>query len=157
MTKTVHFNLVNPWLIGRRSHETNMRKRSRTDRQTDRQTHSEEKAIWYLTRPLKNLKSVIFLLYPMRSMRESIGIGLETSSTSKGPQAKTAEPMDSIKVTYCSIQLGWILARGDFAKNYMGSRPEAKKFFSSTIFSTPLHRLKWNWKPTINLAKWNAD
>ena len=67
-----------------------------------------------------------FLLYPMRSMGESIGIGLEASSTSKGPQSKTTEPMDSTKVTYCSIQLGWILARDGFAKNAMGSRPEAK-------------------------------
>ena len=58
---------------------------------------------------------------------ESIVIGLAPSSTSKGPQVKTAEPMDSIKVTNCSIQLGWILARYGFAKNYMGSRPEAKK------------------------------
>ena len=63
----------------------------------------------------------------MRSMGESIGIGLEASSTSKSPQAKTTEPMDSTKVTYCSIQLGWILARGGFAKDAMGSRPEAKK------------------------------
>ena len=63
----------------------------------------------------------------MRSMGESIGIGLEASSTSKGPQVKTTEPMDSTKVTYCSIQLGWILARDGFAKNAMGSRPEAKK------------------------------
>ena len=47
-----------------------------------------------------------FLLYPMRSMGESIGIGLAASSPSKGPQAKTTEQMDSIKVTYCSIQLG---------------------------------------------------
>ena len=47
-----------------------------------------------------------FLLYPMRSMGESNGIGLAASSTSKGPQAKTTEPIDSIKVTYCSIQLG---------------------------------------------------
>ena len=62
-----------------------------------------------------------FLLYPMRSMGESIGIGLEASLTSKGPQVKTTEPMDSIKVTYCSIQLGC------FAKIYMGSRPAAKK------------------------------
>ena len=46
------------------------------------------------------------LIYPMRSMGESIGIGLGARSTSKGPQAKTTEPMDSIKVTYCSIQLG---------------------------------------------------
>ena len=67
------------------------------------------------------------LLYSMRSMGESIGIGLEASSTSKGPQAKTTVPMDSTKVTYCSIQLGWILARDGFAKNAMGSRPEAKK------------------------------
>ena len=70
---------------------------------------------------------VCFLLYPMRSMGESIGIGLEASSTSKGPQTKTTEPIDSTKVTYCSIVLGWILARDGFAKNAMGSRPEAKK------------------------------
>ena len=63
----------------------------------------------------------------MRSMGESIGIGLVESSTSKGPQAKTTEHMDSISVTYCSIQLGWILARDGFSKNYLGSRPEAKK------------------------------
>ena len=37
----------------------------------------------------------------MRSMGESIGIGLEASSTSKSPQGKTMEPMDSTKVTYC--------------------------------------------------------
>ena len=60
-------------------------------------------------------------------MGESIGIGLEASSTSKGPQIKTTEPMDSTKVTYCRIQLGWILARDGFAKNSVGSRPEAKK------------------------------
>ena len=70
----------------------------------------------------------------MRSMGESIGIGLEASSNSKGPQAKTTEPMDSTKVTYCSIQLGSILARDGFAKNAMGSRPEAKKCHFS--FST---------------------
>ena len=58
---------------------------------------------------------------------ESIGIGLTASSTSKDPQAKTTEPMDSIKVPNCSIQLGWILSREGFAKNAMGSRPEAKK------------------------------
>ena len=63
----------------------------------------------------------------MRSMGESIGIGLEASSTSTDPQAETTEPMDSTKVTYCRIQLGWILARDGFAKNAMGSRPEAKK------------------------------
>ena len=37
---------------------------------------------------------------------ESIGIDLAASSASTGPQAKTTEPMDSIKVTYCSIKLG---------------------------------------------------
>ena len=52
------------------------------------------------------LNNTGFLLYPMRSMGESIGIGLEASSTSTDPQAKTTEPMDSTKVTYCSIQLG---------------------------------------------------
>ena len=63
----------------------------------------------------------------MRSMGESIGIGLAASSTSKGPQIKTKGPMTSIKVTNCSIQLGWILVPGGFAKNNIGSRPEAKK------------------------------
>ena len=58
---------------------------------------------------------------------ESIIIGFAASATSKGPQVKTTEPMISIKVTNCSIQLGWILACEGFAKNYMGSRPEAKK------------------------------
>ena len=70
----------------------------------------------------------------MRSMGESIWIGLEASSNSKGPQAKTTESTDSTKVTYCSIQLGWFLARDGFAKNAMGSRPEAKKCIFS--FST---------------------
>ena len=110
----------------------------------------------------------------MRNVGESIGIGLAASSTSKGPQVKTTEPMVSIKVTNLSIQLDWILARGGFAKNYMRSRPEAKKchfsfsacgwmdgcmlsLFWPTIFSTPLHRLKWNWKPTTSLTKWSAD
>ena len=36
--------------------------------------------------------------------RESIGIGLAASPTSKGPQVKITEPMVSIKVTNCSIQ-----------------------------------------------------
>ena len=49
---------------------------------------------------------IYVLLYPMRSMGESIGIGLAASSPSKGPQAKTTELVKSIKVTYCSIQLG---------------------------------------------------
>ena len=73
------------------------------------------------------LSPEMFLLYPMRSMGESIVIVLAANSTSKDPQVKTTEPMVSIKVTNCSIQLGWILARGGFAKNYKGSRPEAKK------------------------------
>ena len=55
-------------------------------------------------------------------MGESIGIGLAASSNSMGAQAKTTEPMDSTKVTYCSIQLG-----DGFAKNAMGTRPENKK------------------------------
>ena len=43
----------------------------------------------------------------MRSMGESDDRnGLEATSTSKGPHAKTTEPMDSTKVTYCSINLG---------------------------------------------------
>ena len=58
---------------------------------------------------------------------ECIVIGLAASSTSKGPQVKTTEPVVSIKVTNCSIQLGWFLARDGFAKNFVGSRPEAKK------------------------------
>ena len=58
---------------------------------------------------------------------ESIGISLAASSTSKGAQAKTTEPMDSIKVPNCRIQLGWNLGHGGFAKNYLWSHPEAKK------------------------------
>ena len=58
---------------------------------------------------------------------ESIVIGLAAISTSRGPPIKTTEPMVSIKVTNCSIQLGLILARDGFAKNYMWSRPKAKK------------------------------
>ena len=94
---------------------------------------------------------------------ESIVIGLAASSTSKRPQVKTREPMVSIKVTNCSIQLGWILARDGFAKNYMGVSSRGQKvpffhlvradvcmdgyvcmlsFFSSTIFPTPL--TDWN-------------
>ena len=57
---------------------------------------------------------------------ECIVIGLAASSTSKGPQINTKGPMVSIKVTNCSIQLGWIFARGGFAKNSIGSRPEVK-------------------------------
>ena len=37
---------------------------------------------------------------------ESIVIGLAARSTSKDPRVKTTEPMDSIKVTNCIIQLG---------------------------------------------------
>ena len=53
-----------------------------------------------------SMKRKYFLLYPMGSMGESIGIDLAASSTSKGPQAKTTESVDSINVTHCSIQLG---------------------------------------------------
>ena len=63
----------------------------------------------------------------MQSMGESIIIGLEANSSLKVSQVKITEPMVSIKVTNCSVQLDWILARDDFAKNYMGSRPEGKK------------------------------
>ena len=37
---------------------------------------------------------------------ESIVIGLAASSTSNDPQVKTTEPIDSIKITNCIIQLG---------------------------------------------------
>ena len=48
--------------------------------------------------------------------------------------------MVSINVTNYSIQLGCILARDDFAQNYMGSRPEAKKcdFFIVCVRPKPL-------------------
>ena len=61
-------------------------KRARTDTQTDRHR-------FFFT--LSNAKH-----------GESIVIGLAASSTSKGPQVKTTEPMVSIKVINCSIQLG---------------------------------------------------
>ena len=73
----------------------------------------------------------------MRSMGESIVIGLVGSSTSKAPQAKTTEPMDSIKVIYCGIQLGWILARDGFAKNNMdiySTTPQRYPNFSDLLF-----------------------
>ena len=47
--------------------------------------------------------------------KKSIGIGLEASSTSKGPHAKTTQPMDSTKVIYCSIQL--VKIEGIFIRN----------------------------------------
>ena len=66
---------------------------------------------------------------------ESIVFGLMATATSKGSQVKTTEPMDSIKVTSCSIQLGWTLAPDGFTKNYMGSRliqrPKSAMFSSS--------------------------
>ena len=71
--------------------------------------------------------SQYLLLYPMRSMGERIEIGVAASSTSKGSQVKTTEPIESIKVTNCIIQLGLILARDGLAKNYMGSGREAKR------------------------------
>ena len=47
-----------------------------------------------------------FSLFPLSNAKhgESNVIGLVASSTSKGPQVKTTEPMVSIKVTNCSIQ-----------------------------------------------------
>ena len=80
---------------------------------------------------LKNIFSlkirVIIFTLSNAQHEEIIVIGLAASSTSKSTQVKTTEPMVSIKVTNFSIRLGWILARDGFAKNYMGSRPEAKK------------------------------
>ena len=64
----------------------------------------------------------LFLLHSMRSIR----IGLAPSATLKGSHVRTMETMILIKVTNCSIHLGWILSPDDFAKNYMGSRPEPK-------------------------------
>ena len=49
---------------------------------------------------------VVILTLSNAKHGESIVIGLAASSTSKDPQAKTTEPMDSIKVPNCSIQLG---------------------------------------------------
>ena len=70
-----------------------------------------------------------FFYFIQCEARGSIVIGLASRSTSKGPQVKTTEPMVSIKVTNCSIQFGWILARDGFAKNYMGvSRPKSAIF-----------------------------
>ena len=62
---------------------------------------------------------------------ESIVIGLAACSTWKGPQVKTTEPMVSFEVRNCSIQLGLILAREGFSKNYMGvsSRGQKVRFF----------------------------
>ena len=76
-------------------------------------------------------------------MGESIGIGLEASSNSKGPQAKTTEPMDSNKVTYCSIQLCWILARDGFAKNAMGFVQRQKRAIF-TLSNAKHGRKYWN-------------
>ena len=58
-------------------------------------------------------------------------------ATSKGPQVKTTEPMVSIKVTNCSIHLGWIL--DGFAKNYTGSRLDLKT--AETIL---IKKIEWN-------------
>ena len=70
---------------------------------------------------------MIFIFILSNAKWESIVIGLTASSTSKRPQVKITEPMVSIKVTNCSIQIGSVLAREVIAKNYVGSRPEAKK------------------------------
>ena len=73
------------------------------------------------------IRTLLFFTLSFPKNGERIVIGLAESATSKGPQIMTMEPMNSIKVTNCSIQLGWILARDGFAKNYMGSRRETKK------------------------------
>ena len=74
--------------------------------------------------------TIIFTLSNVK-LGESIVIGLSASSTSKGPPVKTTEPMVSMKVTNCIIQLGWILARDGIVKNYMGvsSRDQKVRFF----------------------------
>ena len=58
----------------------------------------------------KNLKCCLNydLPYTLSNVKhgERFVIGLAASATSKGPQVETTEPMDSIKVTKCSIQLG---------------------------------------------------
>ena len=53
-----------------------------------------------------HLRSTSFFTLSNAKHGESIVIGLGASSTSKDPQVKTTEPMDSIKVPNCSIQLG---------------------------------------------------
>ena len=63
---------------------------------------------------MKTLIALIQLIYWLRLIftlsnakhGESIVIGLATSLTSKDPQVKITEPMDSIKDTNCIIQLG---------------------------------------------------
>ena len=45
---------------------------------------------------------------------------LESVSRQRIP--RTTEPIVSNKVTNCSIQLGWILARHGLAKNYISFR-----------------------------------
>ena len=59
---------------------------------------------------------ILFITLSNAKHGESIVIGLEVGWTSNGP--RTTEPVVSIKVTNCSIQLGWILARDGFAKKY---------------------------------------
>ena len=67
----------------------------------------------------------MILLFTLSNTKHglSIAIGLAPSANSKGPQVKTTEPMVSNKVIVVFNQL----ARDSFAKNYMGSRTEAKK------------------------------
>ena len=53
---------------------------------------------------ISSLKNTIFFFTLSNAKHEeSILIGLAVSSTSKGPQAKTTEPIVSIKITNCSI------------------------------------------------------
>ena len=95
---------------------------------------------------INSVKFIKFITLFNAKHRENIVIGLAASSTSKGPQVKTTEPTVLIKVTNCSILLGWILARDSFAKNYMGSRPEAwvvyQKKFSLFDFKSILPRFQ---------------
>ena len=119
-------------------------------------------------------ESCLFFTLSNSKHGETIVIGLAASSTSKGPQVKTTEPMVWIKVTNCSIQLGWILARDGFAKNICGlaQRPKSAIFSFSACgwmdewmdgwmdvqhafvffvydFFHIVEPIGWNWKPTI--------
>ena len=51
---------------------------------------------------------IIYFIFTLSNAKhgESIVIGFAASSTSKDPQVKTTEPIDSIKITNCIIQLG---------------------------------------------------
>ena len=91
------------------------------------------------------------ILFTLSNAKHGYGIiiGLEASAASKGPQVKTTEPMVSIKVTYCSIV--WIFACDGFAKNYMGSRPEAKK---CDFFIYSVRMIKWMYAGFLFFRLW---